>query len=212
MTALLIGVLLPFVPLFVPLLGGPAAATRGCRADVTAPRMVGIRVYSRSRLSEASLLALLDTANRVWRPYGVRIVPATDRDAVVVVVSDGTTQNMLIGPAVLGSTLFVEGHAMPNIALSLGAAEGLAATMDLTPSFDSRPAADRDAILLRMLGVALAHEMGHYLMDTARHSREGLLQSAISPHDLQAVELSHLGLTDEQRRLVCLGPPIRHDN
>jgi hypothetical protein len=168
---------------------------------------------SRSRLPETRLVAMLDTTNRVWLRYGVRIDAANGEDALEVVVSDAPLPDTPTRPTALGSTLFIKGHATANIRLSLGSAEELATATDMTPPFGSRPRADRDVILLRMLGVALAHELGHYVMDTAHHSREGLLQSAISPQDLQGLTLSHLGLTDDQQRLVCLGrPPDRHEN
>ena len=148
---------------------------------------------------------MFDTTNRIWLSYGVRIEPGGGADAVVVVVSDTPIRHTPYGPTVLGTTLFVEGHATPNISLSLGSAEQLAASINMAPPFESRPSADRDEILLRMLGVALAHEIGHYLMDTERHSSSGLLQSAISTHDLQGEQLSHLGLTDDQQRRLCDG-------
>jgi hypothetical protein len=111
---------------------------------------------------------------------------------------------MSLGPTVLGTTLFVEGHAMGNIRLSLAAAEELADTGDMTPPIRSRPPVDRDGILIRVLGVALAHELGHYLLDTPHHASEGLLQAVLSLRDMMEVKLPHLGLTDEQQQLVCL--------
>jgi hypothetical protein len=204
MNAVLVGLVL-FVPSLVPLLGPHAVPTRGCRTDASPSRVVQVRLYSKSRLPEAGLVAMFDTTNRIWLSYGVRIEPGGGADAVVVVVSDTPIRHTPYGPTVLGTTLFVEGHATPNISLSLGSAEQLAASINMAPPFESRPSADRDEILLRMLGVALAHEIGHYLMDTERHSSSGLLQSAISTHDLQGEQLSHLGLTDDQQRRLCDG-------
>jgi hypothetical protein len=213
MNAVLIGLVLSFfVPSLVPVVSLRAAPSRGCRADTSTSRIVQVRMYSQSRLPEAGLVAMFDTTNRIWLSYGVRIEPGGGADAVVVVVSDAPIRNTP-RRTVLGTTLFVKGHATPNISLSLGSAEQLAASMDMTPAFESRPPADRDEILLRMLGVALAHEIGHYLMDTERHSSSGLLQSAISTRDLQGGQLSHLGLTDDQQRLLCDGrPSARRDH
>ena len=109
--------------------------------------------------------------------------------------------------------MFVEGHAKGNIRLSLDAAEGLAATANMTPTFSERPLPQRDEVLVRMLGVALAHELGHYLLDTMQHSSGGLLQQILSVRDMQNVDLSHLGLTSDQQQRVCLaGSPAGRGN
>jgi hypothetical protein len=174
-----------------------------CKGDVTSPRVVHVRMYSRSRLTETDFVTVLDTTNRVWQRYGVTVQPGTGPDAVVVVVSAGGLNATWFGPTVLGTTMFVEGHAKGNIHLSLEAAELLADTSVVT-SVRSRTSAEREAILRRILGVALAHEMGHYLLDSTHHSSAGLLQSVLSVRDMVDLHLSHLGLTDQQQRQVCM--------
>jgi hypothetical protein len=53
-----------------------------------------------------------------------------------------------------------------------------------------------------MLGVALAHELGHYLLDTSQHSAAGLLQAGLTIHQLAFPEPARLTLTAEQQRLL----------
>ena len=105
---------------------------------------------------------------------------------------------------VLGTTLFSEGHATPYIRLSVGAAEAAAAACHgdgLT--FGERPSAARDAILQRMLGVALAHELAHYLLDTAQHSAGGLLRADIRVTELVRPTAIRYPLTLEQQHRLC---------
>jgi hypothetical protein len=185
----------------------PVGSPATCRANAASPRVVQVRLYSRSRFTDADLLPMLDVTNRVWQPYGVAVHPGIGPGTVIVVVSDGGFRAMSLEPTVLGTTLFVAGHAQGNIRLSLTAAEELSDSGDMNPPIRSRPSIDRDGILLRILGVALAHELGHYLLDTPRHSSQGLLQPVLSARDMQNVNLPHLGLTDEQRKLVCLSRP-----
>lgn len=69
--------------------------------------------------------------------------------------------------------------------------------------FDAWPLLQRFAILVRMMGVALAHEMAHYLLDTARHSSVGLLQAGLNIRELAFSEPTHLKLTPAQQRLLA---------
>jgi hypothetical protein len=75
--------------------------------------------------------------------------------------------------------------------------------MDGRP-FTSRPPDERNAIVVRMLGVALAHELAHYLLDTANHSAVGLLRATISVNDLASPRPDHLRLSTKQQQLICL--------
>jgi hypothetical protein len=197
-----------FLGMAHPFTGVPGARAcdrcRECIVEPIAPRQVQVRVYNQSRLDAAAVDGILEVANRVWAPYGVTVETATSSDAIVVIVAPGlkdtTNPN---GTAVLGTTLFVDGHAMPNIHLWLGAAEMLAARARIL----DRPAGSRltaagDAILLRVMGVALAHELAHYLFDTERHSSEGLLRARLTLVEMDHADPARLSLTCAQRHAI----------
>jgi len=176
-----------------------------CADEAAGLRTVRVKVYNRSPMDPASLTALLDVTNRIWLPYDVRIEPVTGLDAIAVVVSEGQRPSGSADVrAVLGETLFTRHHATPYIRLWLGAAE---ATADTTPiegvPFRALKRDEREAILRRMLGVALAHELAHYLLDTEKHSRRGLLREALTIRDLQHPELRRLELSGAQQWLMC---------
>ena len=156
-------------------------------------------------MDQAGLTALLDVTNRIWLPYGVRIEPVTDVDAVALVVSEGQGASAFADVrAVLGETLFTRHHATPYIRLWLGAAQAAA---DASPvggiAFSALRREERDAILRRMMGVALAHELAHYLLDTEKHSPRGLLRGALPVRDLQHPDVTRLELSWPQQGRLC---------
>jgi hypothetical protein len=175
-----------------------------CSGEADGPRVVPVTVYNQSHLSDAGVTALLELAGRIWLPSGIVIEPVNSPDAVKIVVARG--QHPAIageGRTVLGVTLFSDHHATPYIRVWVGAAEAVAATTPTgnTP-FVLLPRDRREAILVNMLGVALAHELGHYLLDSAQHSRRGVLRGGLSPHDLVEADL-RLELTPAQRQTIC---------
>lgn len=182
-----------------------------CAGEEIAPRVVRVKIYNQSRMSAGDIDALVDVANRIWVAYGVSIEPQDDPAAVAVVLSNRRDPRDDRGPIVLGTTLFADGHATPYINLSLAAAEEVAVGTDEGGvPFDARPTVQRDAIVGRILGVALAHEIGHYLLDTATHSSAGLLQRGLPSRELERAEPSYLRLTGaQQRQLLCLAAGVR---
>jgi len=62
---------------------------------------------------QAASQAVIEIAERLWRPYRVTLV-ARPTDGVAVIVSNGSSKRE--GSAtgrVLGTTMFTDGHAMP---------------------------------------------------------------------------------------------------
>lgn len=173
-------------------------------ADGASPqRVVQIRMYNRSRLQPCDVDEMVAIANRVWAPYNVRLEAGTGPDAITVVLSDRPLGRPDAGGEVLGTTLFTNGHATPYINLSPAAAETFArGARDEGLAFDVRPGAQRKDVLVRILGVAFAHEIAHYLLDTARHSSVGLLQAGLGIRELTLKAPGHLTLTRDQERLL----------
>jgi hypothetical protein len=176
--------------------------------DDAGPRIVRIRIYNQTRMDESAFVNILEVTNRIWAPYGVSVEATTALDAVTVVVSAGTMHGTVdAAPIAVGDTLFTQGHATPYIHLWLGAAELLARNSqgDNQP-FTLKPAAERDAILLRMLGVALAHEVGHYLLDSSHHSSAGLLQQTMAAREMEQPNPAHLRLSRKELQMMCQRP------
>ena len=177
-----------------------------CGPEPAQPRVVRVKMYNQSQISEASLEQILDTTNRIWNAYGVSVEPSASADAIAIVLSGRRHPAATdLGPSVLGDTIFTSGHATPYIHLWMGNAEALAGGSEIGgPPFIMRSREERNAIVLQMMGVALAHELGHYLLDTTHHSVGGLLRESLSVHDLAHPNPDHLRLTDKQQRRICI--------
>lgn len=176
-----------------------------CGTEVARSRAVHVWVFNQSRLKTNDLADILTIANRIWAPYSVSMEAGTDADAIKIIVSDHLMRpDNSPAPVPLGDTLFADGHATPYIHLWLGAAERLASNAEIEGrTFASRSLDERDSILRRILGVALAHELGHYLLDTASHSSAGLLRETLGIEDLARPAPGYLRLTNAQQQLIC---------
>jgi hypothetical protein len=178
-----------------------------CGLESPPPKVVGVKMYNQPRISEASLGQILDITNHIWNAYGVSVEPSTSANAIAIVLSDrkhpAATDS---GLSVLGDTLFTSGHAIPYIRLWMWNAEALAGASEIGGRpFIMRSREEPNAIVLQMMGVALAHELGHYLLDTTHHSAAGLLRETLSVSDLAYSNPAHLRLTDKQQRRICIG-------
>jgi hypothetical protein len=181
-----------------------------CAGEIPDPRVVGLKIYDQTDLTNVGIQRILATANRIWRPYRVSVEPATGPSAITVVISSAVTATATdLRPAVLGDTLFTNGHATPYIHLWPANAEALATGAEIEGlPFTARSRGERDLILTQMLGVALAHELAHYLLDTSAHSAAGLLRGTLGVNDLAFPKPGHLRLTHEQRQRICPGRSV----
>jgi hypothetical protein len=173
---------------------------------------VPVTIYNRSRLTEAKLAVVVATANKLWVPYGVKIEGGHERGVPVIISPHAAELARLdTAPLVLGTTSFTDGHANAYIQLWLGAAETLAGNSGGEgKQFAVLPDVERDRILNSMMGVALAHELAHYLLDTPRHSPDGLLREAMSFSDLVHPTAERLFLSVEQQQALCASVTIRN--
>jgi hypothetical protein len=58
-------------------------------------------------------------------------------------------------------------------------------------------------LIARMLGVAVAHELAHYLLNAKSHSVQGLLRPNIPTHQLMDANPRYLRLDGQQAALLC---------
>jgi hypothetical protein len=131
-------------------------------------------------LPAAARVALLDEATKIWRSQGVVIdwasptaPPRLARSLRVLVIprrgsvarqNDSLAVGELLGPG--------EGHAVAIA--SIEAAERLLEE-GRPPGFPLQTPLDHRRLGL-VLGRAVAHEIGHYLLDTHTHARRGLMR------------------------------------
>jgi len=156
------------------------------------------------------LAAAIEEAADIWAAYGVRIGAPMANDArhegvVRLVVKLARAEERRTGPRALGSVVFNGDTPDPTIELYPTAASALIAAVAFNRPDDPRPVSTGDRVLARVLGRALAHEIGHFLLRSKTHSKNGLMRAEQIGSDLMAP--GHHGFTlspDEIRRFHAI--------
>jgi hypothetical protein len=133
-------------------------------------------------------LAALATAEaaRVWAPYGVVVEPAPKAPcgwtpdnvtALTVMPESSTPRTWSSWSHAFGSIRFDAGAPSSDVILYVDEVERLVASIQIFGLSAARWSPDlRDAVIGRALGRALAHEIGHYVLRSTRHSTAGLMR------------------------------------
>jgi hypothetical protein len=185
---------------------GEAAASRaetsgGCEdVNRSAPSasIVHLRLDNQAELAADTVRELMHESARIWQASGVTVrwsidttTPATPDAAVpeieVVATRDLPMTSPISQRRPLAAILFVDGAPATRITAYPREAERL---FNYLRSDDrpiaQRPSLVRHQLLGRMLGRAIAHELGHFLFRTADHETVGLMRAVHSADDLIA--------------------------
>jgi hypothetical protein len=134
----------------------------------------------------------LEEAAAIWRPLGVTItwefVDGEDAcappDALRVVFTNAATDGETGIP--LGWIRFLApATPEPIVHLSRVAAMRL---LTSSPVLREKPQDWQNVLLARLMGRALAHELGHYLLATKEHTARGLMRPSLSLDALTEAE------------------------
>jgi hypothetical protein len=139
----------------------------------------------------------LAEAARVWARYGVSVHPAGGGGShggvlVHVRIADGAAPASR-DAAALGTITFHDGVPDPEITLFEGRAWSLICTAATTA--EHWPISYRELLMGRVLGRALAHELGHFILQARTHSASGLMRASQSIADLMAPDAAALSLS-----------------
>jgi hypothetical protein len=153
--------------------------------------------------------AAMEEATNIWAAYGVDVQKLNPSDAarddavrLSVVLADHADRRMTAAGA-LGSILFLDDSPEPTIVMYSNAIAALMSDVRMSEHPSSEwPLALQDAMHGRVLGRALAHEIGHYLLRSRQHSEVGLMRARQSVFDLVAAGRQSFFLSaDETARL-----------
>jgi hypothetical protein len=170
-----------------------------------AAALVMIRIYNYAAVSPAELAAARADADRIFQEAGIslqwlncRVPNSAEGDACTQPLRDSgefvlrllTASNQNIPAHVaLGSSL-IDGHSGGGVLITI----------------DPRPvhavAAQADADPSAVLGRAIAHELGHLLIGTPRHSSHGLMRALWSQKELRANRSNDWNFTADQVELM----------
>ena len=171
-----------------------AICATNARATAVQARGTSIPLYSLTALLSVapdlpaiSRRTLLAEAERIWQREGVRLQwpDAQVRDASaplrVLVIARREVLTGKTGRWPVGELVPQTGRRALAIASIAGAERVLVEADHRTPLLDSPELADYR--LGVVLGRAVAHEIGHYLLGTATHADQGLMRAAIDARE-----------------------------
>jgi hypothetical protein len=199
----------------------PDAAEMPADSGATSAPPLLVNVVAGPSVSATLVTRLLDEASAIWRPGGFEIVwrrvapevlpYARPRDAGP---SPSSTLRVDIGddPGVtrdartpLGWIVFdSESEPQPEIYLSLANAKGLMAlARGVVGVIEQMPPAQREVLLARAMGRALAHELGHFLLKSKLHTPRGLLKAWRTTAELFTPERGGFKIDAAQRQQIA---------
>ncbi len=112
----------------------------------------------------------------------------------------------------LGWITFEDGRPDQQIYLSYAnAAQFMADSRAIVGLVNHMPRGEREMLLARAMGRALAHEIGHYLLATKAHTPRGLLKAVRSARELFAADRKRFDLEPAQRLQIAArlqGDPV----
>jgi len=169
----------------------------------TEPALFDIQIHlqiDRSIGRKVLITELQDEAERIWRPYGVRITwsdstsPVEPFSVTAILGWEIERSAVLGGPLILGRA-FVDSLHQPTrpIRVSINATEQ---TLALRPrAWTSIAGHVHQQELARALGRVLAHEIGHVLLTVRSHEQTGLMREAFTADELARPDRSPFVLT-----------------
>jgi hypothetical protein len=157
--------------------------------------------------------AIVVEAAQIWLPQGIVVREGHGPSALSVLIDDAAARapgaSSWVHP--LGATPFSEtGEPGRVISLFYDAAIDLIGTARLTGGAGWRWVVPyQREVMGRVLGRALAHEIGHYLLRSPEHSVTGLMRAQLSITELMAEDRRRFVLTagEAQRLVITPGAP-----
>ena len=194
--------------------GAPAASSPAI------PPMI-VHVSAAPGISPELLKAVLAETDAIWRSSGVTFiwrnapqVAASFAAASEIVPYVPNTLRLMIGESrgvgregrlPLGWIVFSDG-TVPEQEIYLSHANARAMMEDargVIGIVDQMPVMQRETLLARAMGRALAHELGHYLLASKIHTQRGLMKATMTAVELFMPDAGGFRIEPAQRRAVA---------
>jgi hypothetical protein len=165
---------------------------------------VPIAVFAPRDVTDSLVHGICAEASGIWESAGIAFAchrvdsEAEPDDWPLDVTIDDRRASAEPGGA-LGWITFTANRPDHSIYLSRACADDLVRT---TPGLYDKTVAAHEILIGRALGRALAHELGHYLLQSKAHTSRGLMRSVWNSVDSFAVSRAGFELTAEQRAAV----------
>ena len=182
------------------LLAAPLPAVAAVAAAL--PPMI-VNVTSASDLSPALVTMMLRETEAIWRGVGFSVVwqrePYTPASLRVVVGHDAGRATESGTP--LGWIVFDDESPEQEVYVSYRNA--LQLLEEWQGSVNRMTRSERDTLLARGMGRALAHEIGHYLLRSKQHTAKGLMRALWSAPEMFTNERVRFQISPEQQMVVA---------
>ena len=181
---------------------GSLPAPSRASLDGRVPSLIPLGVLAPGDVTESLLIQVFDEANAIWGPAGIvldwhRITSKeADADGRVTVEIEDDRRDFGGRRRALGSIPFTAKGPAPSIHLSLSAAEAM---IRETPVVIDATIGMHETLMGRALGRALSHELGHYLLKSKGHTRQGLMRATWPSAELLSIDRRGFELTAEER-------------
>jgi len=165
-----------------------------------------IDVTAVSQASPSLVTAALDETDALFRGTGVRFQWRRDASLhaalhVLITNESGPARD---GATPLGWLEFDDGAPANDIHLSYAnAVRFMEDSREVVGIVAQKTPAERDRLLSRAMGRALAHELAHYLLATKDHSPKGLLKGARTAQEFFAVDRSPFVIVPLERGQIA---------
>lgn len=159
---------------------------------------------------EVSLPDIAREVQAVWTPLLQVVVDTIEAPLragairLTVRAHDAATGGAAPDDAALGSVRFVDGQPQPVITVSPRRARAVVNRAVVSGRLVSElPASVGQRLLATVLGRAIAHEVGHYLLASPTHARAGLMRAALGLRDLTEPGTARLRLSRSEHEQVA---------
>ena len=141
-----------------------------------------INVAAASDIPSTLVTRALDETDSIWRAAGVEFVwkrgPAPFTPAALTVVIGHDLRPVREGALALGWIYFDEMTPGQRLYISYANVQQLMReSVAVIGPLDHMPIFEREVLMARAIGRALAHELGHYFLASKEHTKNGLMKA-----------------------------------
>jgi hypothetical protein len=171
------------------------AYSRAASADEPARQLITVRVYDYTAVPDAMLSRAKEDVSRIYRQAGIDITwidaPDTNPAAAFAI-------QIMIRRRSVGSTS-ASGSVMGS---SIGDTHDVGGSAFVFRDRVTHVAHERQQDVARVLGYAMAHEMGHLLLPYPAHSTNGIMRAEWDGDDLRHIANGSMLFTPAQTALI----------
>jgi hypothetical protein len=166
-----------------------------------------INVAAASDISSTVVSRALDETASIWRAAGIEFVwkrePAPFTPATLTVVIGHNQRPAREGALALGWIYFDESTPGQRLYISYANVQQLMReSVGVTGPQDHMPLFEREVLMARAIGRALAHELGHYFLASKEHTRNGLMKAHRTATEFFGPDERPFKLDGAQRSLI----------